>query len=184
MLSQSILSTVTYSPPLSSTLPALESVRSFSHLPTHSSLALSILRTLSQLSFVITKFGGVTSTSSAGLAELKRVFYSALDILSADVESSETFVKELNSHGWSTQIPCTTSSLICLGQTLQVRARENVQRMLSPALVKHSISHVSINWSHYSARTQLNTMSSLYAFRKRRPSSSLLYSESFNKASK
>jgi len=51
---------------------------------------------------VITKFGGVTSTSSSGLAELKRVFYTALDILSADVEASETFVKALGPHGQST----------------------------------------------------------------------------------
>ncbi len=51
---------------------------------------------------MITKFGGVTSTSSSGLAELKRVFYSALDILSADVEASETFVKALDPHGQST----------------------------------------------------------------------------------
>jgi hypothetical protein len=41
---------------------------------------------------VITKFGGVTSTSSAGFAELKQVFYT-LDVLSGDVEASETFVK-------------------------------------------------------------------------------------------
>jgi hypothetical protein len=54
---------------------------------------------LSDLSFVIAKFGGVTSTSSAGFAELKRVFYSALDVLSADVEASEKFVRTLNAHG-------------------------------------------------------------------------------------
>jgi hypothetical protein len=48
---------------------------------------------------VITKFGGVTSTSSAGFAELKRVFYTALDVLSGDVEASETFVKALSLHG-------------------------------------------------------------------------------------
>lgn len=96
MLLQSILSTITYSHPVASpvTFPT--------HPPTHSSLALSTLRTLSHLSFVITKFGGVTSTSSAGFAELKRVFYTALDVLSGDVEASETFVKALSLHGWST----------------------------------------------------------------------------------
>ena len=99
MLSQSLLSTITYSHPLSSTVPALELPRPFIDPPTHSSLSLSILRTLSHLSFVITKFGGVTSTSSSGLAELKRVFYSALDILSADTEASESFVKALDPHG-------------------------------------------------------------------------------------
>ncbi|KAI9443299.1 hypothetical protein H4582DRAFT_2118240 [Lactarius indigo] len=93
MLSQSILSTITYTRPVSS-----EPERSSAYMPTHSSLALSTLRTLSHLSFVITKFGGVTSTSSVGFAELKRVFYSALDVLSADVEASETFVKSLDVH--------------------------------------------------------------------------------------
>ena len=96
MLSQSVLSTITYTHPVSSTAAPPEPERSATHMATHSSLALSTLRTLSHLSFVITKFGGVTSTSSVGFAELKRVFYSALDVLSADVEASETFVKTLN----------------------------------------------------------------------------------------
>ena len=101
MLSQSVLSTITYTRPVSSTAAPQEPERSATHTPTHSSLALSTLRTLSHLSFVITKFGGVTSTSNVGFAELKRVFYSALDVLSADVEASETFVKSLNTHGLS-----------------------------------------------------------------------------------
>ena len=100
MLLQSILSTITYSRPVAPS----EFKRSLSPVPTHSSLALSTLRTLSHLSFVITKFGGVISTSSAGFAELKRVFYSALDVLSADVEASETFARALSLHGWSTWI--------------------------------------------------------------------------------
>jgi hypothetical protein len=99
MLLQSILSAITYSHPLASAVTPLKSKGSPTHLPTHSSLALSTLRTLSHLSFVITKFGGVTSTSSAGFAELKRVFYTALDVLSGDVEASETFVKALSLHG-------------------------------------------------------------------------------------
>jgi len=48
---------------------------------------------------VITKFGVLTSTSSASFAELKRVFYTALDVLSGDVEACETFVKALSLHG-------------------------------------------------------------------------------------
>jgi hypothetical protein len=100
MLLQSILSTITYSRPVAP--PNFK--RYLAPVPTHSSLALSTLRTLSHLSFVITKFGGVTSTSSAGFAELKRVFYSALDVLSVDVEASETFAKALSLHGWSTWI--------------------------------------------------------------------------------
>jgi hypothetical protein len=101
MLLQSILSTITYSHPVASVVTPPKSNGSHTHLPTHSSLALSTLRTLSHLSFVIAKFGGVTSTSSAGFAELKRVFYTALDVLSGDVETSETFVKALSLHGQS-----------------------------------------------------------------------------------
>jgi hypothetical protein len=101
MLSQSILSTITYTRPA-----AAPSEPERSAMPTHSSLALSTLRTLSHLSFVITKFGGVTSTSGVGFAELKRVFYSALDVLSADVEASETFVKSLHAHGLSITRSC------------------------------------------------------------------------------
>jgi len=94
MLLRSILSTIIYSRPVASS----KFKRSLSPVLTHSSLALSTLRTLSHLSFVITKFGGVISTSSAGFAELKQAFYSALDVLSADVEASETFVKALTLH--------------------------------------------------------------------------------------
>jgi hypothetical protein len=104
MLLQSILSTITYSRPVTSATVPPKFKQSLTHLPTHSSLASSTLRTLSHLSFVITKFGGVTSTSSDGFAELKRVFYSALDVLSADVEASEEFVRVLSLHGWSTWI--------------------------------------------------------------------------------
>lgn len=102
MLLQSILSTITYSHPVASAITSQESEGSLTYLPTHSSLALSTLRTLSHLSFVITKFGGVTSTSSASFAELKRVFYTALDVLSGDVGASETFVKASSLHGWPT----------------------------------------------------------------------------------
>ena len=99
MLLQSILSTATYSHPVASAVIPPRSKGSLTLLPTHSSLALSTLRTLSYLSFVITKFGGVTSTSSVSFAELKRVFYTALDVLSGDVEASETFAKDLSIHG-------------------------------------------------------------------------------------
>jgi hypothetical protein len=101
MLLQSILSTITYSQPVTSHTTFVAPNQSSSHSPTHSSLALSTLHALSHLSFVITKFGGLTSTSSDGLAELKKVFYSSLDVLSADVEASETLVRSLNVHGGS-----------------------------------------------------------------------------------
>jgi hypothetical protein len=85
MITQSIATAMTYLPPPSSSIPP--------------SLALTILHTLSRLSFVISQFGGVTSTSQEGFSELKRVFYSALDVLSTDPVVSEKFVLELCSRG-------------------------------------------------------------------------------------
>jgi hypothetical protein len=96
MLLQSILSTITYSRPVTSAVAPPKFKQALAHLPTHSSLALLTLRTLSHLSFVITKFGGVVSTSSDGFAELKQ--------LSTDVETSEKVVQALCLHDWTTWI--------------------------------------------------------------------------------
>lgn len=61
--------------------------------PTPPSLALTTLRTFSHLSFIITRFGGVTS---ADLPELRKAFFLALDVLGSDAHLSEQFVvKEL-----------------------------------------------------------------------------------------
>ena len=60
---------------------------------TPASLALVLLQALSNLSFVITKFGGVTSTAPISVfPQLRRLFYSALDVLSTDQAASEKFV--------------------------------------------------------------------------------------------
>ena len=60
-------------------------------------LALQTLRTLNTLSFIISQFGGVTTTSTsvADFPELKRVFYLGLDILSSDKGLSGEFVRTL-----------------------------------------------------------------------------------------
>jgi hypothetical protein len=77
MISDAALSALVYVPPSSSSLPH----------PT--SLALQTLHTLSHLSFVITKFGGVTTTSTSSFKELKKIFYTALDLSAADDEGQE-----------------------------------------------------------------------------------------------
>lgn len=83
MIAQAVLTALVYtSPPPSSCSPY--------------ELALSALQILSQLSFVLPQFGGVTSTAQGGFSELKKVFYTALDILSADKEKSERFVRGLS----------------------------------------------------------------------------------------
>ncbi|KAF8272006.1 hypothetical protein EI94DRAFT_1796647 [Lactarius quietus] len=145
MLSQSVLSTITYTRPASSTVAPHEPA---THMPTHSSLALSTLRTLSHLSFVITKFGGVTSTSGAGFAELKRVFYSALDVLSADIEASETFVKSLNTHVSAssstegrTANPLIrarqTFNLACIEQLVPLLCLDTIENVAFPLCLPH-----------------------------------------------
>jgi hypothetical protein len=62
-------------------------------LPSVSVLARTILNLFSHLSFVISRFGGVTA--EGGFSELKKVFYLALDILAADRKAAETYVREL-----------------------------------------------------------------------------------------
>jgi len=141
MLSQSILSTITYSRPVSSAVVPTTPL-------THSSLALSTLHTLSHLSFVITKFGGVASTSSAGFAELKRVFYSALDVLSADVSASEIFVKALSpfvaatsSVGESSSDPLTRArqafNLACVEQLVPLLSLNTIEHAVFPLCLPH-----------------------------------------------
>jgi hypothetical protein len=163
MLSQSVLSTITYTPPVSSTAAPPDPERA----ATHSSLALSTLRTLSHLSFVITKFGGVTSTSGVGFAELKRVFYSALDVLSADVEASETFVKSLDTPGLSIT-GCLLSQLFrsspC-SKFRKVQAQGAGQRIPSYVPGKHSTLRASNSSSLYFPSKRSKTLSFLCAFR-------------------
>ncbi|KAG6889886.1 hypothetical protein C0995_013861 [Termitomyces sp. Mi166 len=55
-------------------------------------LAKSVLQTLSHLSFVVSQFGGVTATATGadpGFVELRKAFYLALDVLSAEEPSGE-----------------------------------------------------------------------------------------------
>ena len=97
MTANSILSETIYVPPSSypTGLPP-----SFISSITPQSLSLQTLSMLSHLSFVITQFGGVTTTATSGteFPELKKTFYVALDILSDSGHGNQlanTFVKTL-----------------------------------------------------------------------------------------
>ncbi|KAJ8463554.1 hypothetical protein ONZ45_g17536 [Pleurotus djamor] len=83
MIAKECLQQAVYVPPLSITAD---------NSPTPTDLSISSLRTLSNLSFVVYEFGGVSSLTSAdpegGFKELKETFYSALDILTARPSSS------------------------------------------------------------------------------------------------
>jgi hypothetical protein len=105
MIADAALSTVVYVPPVPSpspTIPYIPIPTSISvpppptsaSTPTSSTLALTTLHALSHLAFVISQFGGVTTTSQ-GFSELKKTFYLALDILAQSEEESDRFVREL-----------------------------------------------------------------------------------------
>lgn len=94
MLQQAILDTILFvAPPQPSSL-----ISSNTYSP--SDFASAILETLCSLSFVIASFGGVTAGASGhhtgpSFPELKKVFYMSIDILSADKQESEVFVRRL-----------------------------------------------------------------------------------------
>ena len=90
-LVQATLSVVVYVPQ-----PRVASSSTSAPGPTAFSLALTALHIFSHLSFVLPQFGGVASTGEDTFPELKKVFYTALDVLSADAAESARFVHELH----------------------------------------------------------------------------------------
>ena len=81
----------------SSSPPATPSSSSLaSTSPTAYALALEALHTFSHLAFVLPQFGGVASTGESSFPELRKVFYTALDVLAADGVESARFVHELH----------------------------------------------------------------------------------------
>lgn len=80
---QSVLSVVLFVPPPT----ASNGASAFS-------VTLSTLHALGHLAFVLPRFGGVSSTGEAGFPELKKAFYTALDILSSDAPESGRFIRE------------------------------------------------------------------------------------------
>lgn len=87
MVQQSVITATIYLPPHPSKIAS-----SLEPDVTPSSVAWTLLQALSNLSFVITKFGGVTSTArTSAFPQLRRLFYSALDVLSTNQAASEKF---------------------------------------------------------------------------------------------
>lgn len=94
MVVESALSSTIYIPPSSFQMPSSLSSPKTLAPP---QLALQTLRTLRTLSFIISQFGGVTTTSAsvANFPELRRVFYLGLDVLSSDKGVGREFVRTL-----------------------------------------------------------------------------------------
>jgi hypothetical protein len=82
MISTACLNTLLHTPPAKTGI--------------HSTLALTTIRTLFHLSFVLSQFGGVTTTASSGFPELKQAFYLALDMISVDQKACEDLISSLN----------------------------------------------------------------------------------------
>ena len=92
-LIQSVLSVVVFVPQPS---PSVPSTATSAASPTAYGLALEALHTFSHLAFVLPQFGGVASTAESSFPELRKVFYTALDVLSSDSAESSRFVHELH----------------------------------------------------------------------------------------
>lgn len=68
---------------------------SISQRQTTFELTRTALGTISHLSFVLPRFGGVSSTASSALPELLKTFYTALDVLASDPAECRCFAREL-----------------------------------------------------------------------------------------
>jgi len=129
MITQSVTTAMTYLPPTSTSLPP--------------SMALIILHTLSRLSIIISQFGGVTSTSGEGFSELKRVFYSAVDILSVDATVSREFVVELCSRGSLWKFVALMKLMGRVLASVKSRAMENAKKAFALACIEQLIPTLS-----------------------------------------
>jgi hypothetical protein len=136
MVQQSIINAAIYLP-----LPSSRAISSLEPDVTPPSLALALLQTLSNLSFVITKFGGVTSTTRTSVfPQLRRLFYSGLDVLSTNQSASEKFVIGLcqteKQNSISTKSPKVMGdakmafSLACIEQLVPSLSEERVQSQI------------------------------------------------------
>ncbi|KAJ6584755.1 hypothetical protein B0H19DRAFT_1368265 [Mycena capillaripes] len=116
-------------------------------VPVPSALALTVLHTLCNLSFVVSQFGGVTSTASPGFVELKKTFYLALDILAKNEEESNRFVRELclSVREWQGRAEDrdpdvqakTAYALTCIEQLVPVLSADCIQSYALPLSLPH-----------------------------------------------
>ncbi|KAH8104589.1 hypothetical protein BXZ70DRAFT_998607 [Cristinia sonorae] len=143
MIVQSVLSTLVYVPQ-----PPQETHASASSPdPTAFSFALTALNIFSHLAFVLPQFGGVTSTAQNSFVELKKVFYTALDILSSDSEESERFVRMLcedaRSKAASRQLPVRflhakkSYALACIEQLIPGLSNDVIRTDVYPMCQPH-----------------------------------------------
>lgn len=150
MVQQSVINATIYLPP-----PSSKTISPLEPNATPAPLAWLLLQTLSNLSFVITKFGGVTSTARTSVfPQLRRLFYSALDVLSTNQPASEKFVTSLCQTGKRNSTSIKSSkvmesakmafALACIEQLAPNVGEERIQsqifEMCIPCVITFSIS--------------------------------------------
>lgn len=154
MVQQSVVAATIYlPPPLSKIAPSLGSGVA------PASVAWILLQALSNLSFVITKFGGVTSTTRASVfPQLRRLFYSALDVLSTNQVASEKFVLGLcqtekqdatsSKQSKVMKNAKTAFSLACIEQLIQNLEEERIQNQTFEMCIPY-VAHllVVLDWA-------------------------------------
>ncbi|KAA1479310.1 hypothetical protein DENSPDRAFT_789064 [Dentipellis sp. KUC8613] len=152
MISQSILSTIVYSAP-----PSTSSLSD----PAVFSLSLATLRILSHLAFVISEFGGITTGSQGGFPELKRVFYTSLDILSASSSNAEHYMRMLASEEKSFPGSSSSTRLVDLGvyfrskKALRLACIEQLVPVLTIPTIENSVFPLCIPHLHDPSRREL-----------------------------
>jgi hypothetical protein len=123
MIAEAILSALVYVPP---------AIHAKEDVSTPSALALTALRVLSNISFVVTQFGlGSLSSKDASFKELDRTFYLALDIVSSKQEEAERLAWALSKE--STAVEGRTAYVLaCLEQLVSVLDVQVVQNVVWP----------------------------------------------------
>ncbi|EKM49498.1 uncharacterized protein PHACADRAFT_201209 [Phanerochaete carnosa HHB-10118-sp] len=102
-LLQQVLNVVLFVSPPPSPLISLPVPHGLSNTwsPSPFEMARTALKTLSHLSFILPRFGGVSSTASSALPELLKAFYTALDVLSTSPDQSRLLVRTLKQEVYS-----------------------------------------------------------------------------------
>lgn len=132
MVQQSVITATIYLPQ-----PSIKIMSSLEPDVTPASVTWTLLQVLSNLSFVITKFGGVTLTArTSAFPQLRRLFYSALDVLSVNQAASEKFVLFLCQSGKQDALSAIMESanmafsLACIEQLVPNVDEEKIQSQI------------------------------------------------------
>lgn len=127
MIAESVLSSIIYVPPTSTT----------------TSIALTTLFALSHLAFVIQQFGGITA-SGDGFKELKKAVYLALDIIASQGDGEgERFVYELRDSNTNSKdtagfvLAKKAFVLACVEQLIPVLSAECIEQDVWPLCESH-----------------------------------------------